>query len=498
MSQTAPNILFLMTDQHRVDTLPCYGNRVVSTPNLDRIAGGGTRFDRMYTPTAICTPARASLMTGRQPFRHGLLVNPERGHGQIELPEGVPTWSQVLARAGYNVGYSGKWHVGRDLGPDHYGMEGEHMPGALNPFDYPPYAAWLDKHGLPPFGTRDAVFSAAPNRSGRGHLFAARLTQPFEATVENYIADRALGLLDHYVAEYRDAGKPFMLTASWFGPHLPYLIPDRYYDMYDPADVELPASFAEDFVGKPPIQRRYSEYWGVDGFSRDEWRKLVAVYWGYVTLIDDAVGRLLEALDAHGLWDETNIAFTADHGEFTGAHRLHDKGPGMYEDIYRIPGLLRMPGHAPQVRTELVSLVDLAATFLDLAGAGDGMQTDGRSLVPLVRGEAVPDWRREIVAEFHGHHFPYSQRMIRDDRHKLVVSPESVNELYDLETDPDELHNLYEAPAYRAIRDGLAGRLYRVLVERGDPAYSWLTYMAPIGAARVGDVDGVADRVFEG
>jgi len=497
MPSTSPNTLFLMTDQHRVDTLPCYGNRVVRTPNLDRIAGSGTRFERMYTPTAICTPARASLITGLQPFRHGLLVNPERGRGQVELPEGVPTWSQTLADAGYNVGHSGKWHVGRDFGPDHYGIEGEHMPGALNPFDFPPYTAWLAEQGLPPFGTCDAVFSTAPNGTGRGHLFAARLTQPFEATVENYIAERALTLLERYAAEYRATGKPFVLTASWFGPHLPYLIPDRYFDMYDPADVELPASFAESFAGKPPIQKRYSEYWGADNFTRDEWRKLIAVYWGYVTMIDDAIGRLLAGLDAHGLWDETNIIFTADHGEFTGAHRMHDKGPGMYEDIYRIPGLVRIPGEAPQVRSELVSLIDISATLLDLGGAAGAMPTDGRSLVPLVRGEAVPDWRHEIVAEFHGHHFPYSQRMLRDDRYKLVVSPESVNELYDLETDPDELRNLYDEPDYETVRDGLAQRLYRELVERDDPAFSWLTYMAPIGAARVGDVDGVADRVYQ-
>jgi arylsulfatase A-like enzyme len=189
--------------------------------------------------------------------------------------------------------------------------------------------------------------------------------------------------------------------------------------------------------------------------------------------------------------------FTADHGEFTGAHRMHDKGPGMYEDIYRIPGLLRIPGHRPQARSELVSLIDLTTTLLDFAGLDGAMPTDGRSVAPLVRGEIVPDWRNEIVTEFHGHHFPYAQRMICDARYKLVVSPESINELYDLQDDPDELVNLYEDEAHRAIRDGLAGRLYRELVDRGDPTFSWLTYMAPIGDARVGDVDGVADRVYQ-
>jgi arylsulfatase A-like enzyme len=495
MVAAARNTLFLMTDQHRVDTLPFYGNRTVRTPALSRIAATATRFDRMYTPTAICTPARASLLTGLQPFRHGLLVNPERGQGQVELPDGIATWSGALAAAGYNVGHAGKWHVGRDRGPEHYGIQGEHMPGALNPFDYLPYRAWLAENGLPGFAARGGMFSKAANRAGRGHLFAARLEQPYEATIENFIADRALALLEPFAAEFRRAGRPFVLTASWFGPHLPYLIPDDYFDLYDPADVALPASFAETFAGKPAVQKRYSEYWGVDCFTPDEWRKLIAVYWGYVTLIDHAIGRLLDALDALGLWDDTNIIFTADHGEFTGAHRLHDKGPGMYEDIYRIPGLIRVPGGPSQVRSELVSLIDLPATLLDIAGIPDAMATDGRSLLPIVLGESSPGWRSDIVAEFHGHHFPYAQRMIRDERYKLVVNPESVDELYDLALDPHELRNVHDAPAYRDIRDELSARLYRELVARGDPAYSWMTYMSPIGSARAGDMDGVADRV---
>jgi arylsulfatase A-like enzyme len=166
----------------------------------------------------------------------------------------------------------------------------------------------------------------------------------------------------------------------------------------------------------------------------------------------------------------------------------------MYEDIYRIPGLVSVPGGSPQARGELVSLIDLPATLLDIAGIPDALTTDGRSLLPLVLGE-TPGWRSEIVAEFHGHHFAYAQRMIRDERYKLVVNPESIDELYDLALDPDELRNVHDVPTYRAIREELCARLYRELVARGDPAYSWMTYMSPIGGARAGDMDGVADRV---
>ncbi|MES9604047.1 sulfatase-like hydrolase/transferase [Actinomadura sp. NPDC000929] len=484
------NVLILMTDQHRVDTLGCYGNPVVRTPALDGLAAEGTRFDRFYTPTAICTPARASLFTGTHPFRHGLLVNPERNGGaKDEVDDDFPTLVRPLLGAGYNVGHVGKWHIGRERGPEYYGMDGEHLPGALNPFHHPSYQAWLKDNGHPPFKVRDAVFGKAPNDSGRGHLIAGRLEQPAEATVERFLADRTIELIDRYA----DDGRPFALTCSWYGPHLPYLLPDAYYDLYDPADVPLPASMAETFAGKPDVQRRYAEYWSADHFDADAWRKLIAVYWGYVTMIDEQAGRILDRLRERGLWDDTAVVFTADHGEFTGAHRLNDKGPAMYEDIYRIPGIIRVPGAPVRAVDEFATLIDLHPTILDLAGLPPGDPCDGRSLLPLIRGEDDP--RPEVVAEFHGHHFPYSQRMIRDRRHKLVFNPESVHELYDLEDDPHELRNVYSAPAYADVRRDMTGRLYRELLRRGDPAYTWMSYMADIGAGRAPDVDGVADEV---
>src|SRR5690606_10846085 len=135
----------------------------------------------------------------------------------------------------------------------------------------------------------------------------------------------------------------------------------------------------------------------------------------------EQIGRVMDALERLGLVDDTAVFFTCDHGEFTGSHRLHDKGPAMYEDIYRTPGILRVPGgRAGQVRTEFVSLLDATATILDLAGIDPSPAIDSRSLLPMARGEQQPDWAQDIVCEFHGHHFPYPQRMLRDDHHKLV------------------------------------------------------------------------------
>jgi arylsulfatase A-like enzyme len=467
-----------MTDQHRVDTLGCYGNPHVATPNLDRLAATGTRFDRFYTPTAICTPARASLLTGQAPFRHRLLANHERNVGYLEdLREDAFTFPESLAERDYQLGLIGKWHVGTHRNAASYGFEGPDLPGWHNPVDHPDYLAYLEERGLPPYRITEPVRGTTPN-GNPGNLLAARLQQPVEATFEYYLATRAIEQLEKYAAD----GRPFFLATHFFGPHLPYLLPDAYYDRYDPGLVDLPPSIAETFEGKPPVQRNYSAHWAFDTMPLDVTRKLIAVYWGYVTLVDEQIGRILTRLDELGLTDDTAVFFTADHGEFTGAHRLHDKGPAMYEDIYRIPGIIRVPGQPPQVREEFATLTDCTATLLELAGSDPAPATDSRSLLPLVRGEH-PDWPRELLAEFHGHHFPYPQRMLRDERYKLVVNPESVNELYDLAADPHELSNRYDHPELAAVRRRLMRRMYDLLRERGDNFYHWMTPMYDIGTS---------------
>ncbi|MGP4006008.1 sulfatase-like hydrolase/transferase [Streptomyces sp. 4N124] len=471
------NVLFLMTDQHRVDTLGCYGNPHINTPHLDRLAATGTRFDRFYTPTAICAPARASLLTGQAPFRHRLLANYERNVGYLEdLREDAFTYPAALAERDHQLGLIGKWHVGTHRSAASYGFDGPDLPGWHNPVDHPDYLAYLEERNLPPYRITEPVRGTTPN-GNPGNLLAARLQQPVEATFEHYLATRAIEQLEKYAAD----GRPFFLATHFFGPHLPYLLPDAYYDLYDPELVELPPSIAETFEGKPPVQRNYSAHWAFDTMPLEATRKLIAVYWGYVTLIDAQIGRILTRLDELGLTDDTSVFFTADHGEFTGAHRLHDKGPAMYEDIYRIPGIIRVPGQPPQVRQEFVTLTDCTATILDLAGCDTSPATDSRSLLPLVRGEH-PQWPAELLAEFHGHHFPYPQRMLRDDRYKLVVNPESVNELYDLRADPHELVNRYDRPELADVRRRLMRRLYDLLRERGDNFYHWMTSMVDIGA----------------
>lgn len=480
MGAARQNILFLMTDQQRIDTLGCYGNRTGHTPHLDALASRGTVFERAYTPTAICTPARASLLTGLHPFEHGLLSNYEWNSGhREELPDGTPTFAEALAGQGYRLGHVGKWHVGRHQGPEHFGFEGLHLPGALNTFDHPAYTEWLAQQGQGDFTVVDAVYGTQPDGT-RGHLVAGVADQPTEATFEAWLADQTIAKLREFAAGAREGDEPFFLACHLFGPHLPYLIPRQWYDLVDPEAVELPGSFAETFAGKPLVQQAYAEYWTTASFTPEEWRKLIAVYWGYVALIDHQFGRILAELDALGLAGSTTVLFTADHGEFTGAHRLNDKGPAMYEDIYRIPLVVAEPGQQGRRAAEFVSLQDVTATFCDVAGA-DASGVRGRSLLPACREDGLPaDWRTEVVCEFHGHHFPYAQRMIRTDRYKYVANPEGIDEFYDLHADPDELVNAVNVPVYAEPVAEHRLRLYRELVRRGDRFAQWLAFSAGI------------------
>lgn len=477
----ARNILFLMTDQHRADTLGAYGNQLAATPVLDELARTGTRFDRWYTPTAICTPARASLLTGQAPFRHKVLANHERNVGYLEdLPEGQFTFSEALREKGYNCGLVGKWHIGNEKRAADFGFDGPDLPGWHNPVENEDYLAYLADNGLPPYEISDRMRGTLPN-GGPGNLLAARLHQPLEATFEHYLATRAIELMERYAADVEQHDKPFFLELSFYGPHLPYIVPNEYFDMFDPADIELPKSITEDFVNKPPVQKNYSAHWTFDTMALEDSRKLIAVYWGYVAMIDQEIGRVMDAMERLGLTDSTAVFFTCDHGEFTGSHRLHDKGPAMYEDIYRTPGILRVPG-SPEgvVRTEFVSLLDATATILELAGIDPAPAVDSRSLLPLVRNEDVA-WQEDIVCEFHGHHFPYPQRMLRNDRFKLIVNPDSTNELYDFESDPDELVNRYDDPLLADIQSQMMRRLYLLLRERGDKFFHWMTSMYDVG-----------------
>lgn len=477
------NILLLVTDQHRVDTIGCYGNRICETPALNCLAVEGTRFAAAFTPTAICTPVRASLVTGVHPFPHNLLGNFERNVGHIEeLDDTYPSFAYALQDAGYRTGHVGKWHVGKDRGPAEFGFEGVHYPGGGNPVEHPDYVAWLDERQFPPYRISEEMRGTFPNAQP-GNLLAGVLDQPADATSEAFLADQAIRQLREYAVSWWDQQQPFFLAVHWFGPHLPCCIPRDYFARYDADSIEFPRSIAATFANKPRVQAQYSAHWAFDSLPLEAWRRLTAAYWGYVALIDEQIQHVLDTARKLGLWDPTAVIFIADHGEFTGSHRLNDKGTAMYDDIYRIPMIARVPvALSGRVDQRFASFLDLAPTILDLAGVEIPDHMDGRSLLPVVRDEDDVAWRDAIFAEFHGHHFPCPQRMIRTGRYKLVVNPSDLNELYDLEADLDEMHNQYSHPELREARISCLPGFIMELRYRGDNFYHWMTTMYEVGA----------------
>jgi arylsulfatase A-like enzyme len=477
--ESRPNILLLLTDQHRRDSLGCYGSPVCRTPNLDRVAAEGVRFEESFTNTAICTAVRATLLTGLEPHQHGMLANFERNVGYPwELPDGLVPFSHHLSQVGYRCGVVGKWHLGLRRGPEACGFEGLHFPGWDAPKTHPAYEAYLKEHSLPRWSVRDPIRGTFPN--GKPSIALAGIYDgPLEGTYPYYLAELTIERLNEYARHRERTGQPFFLRTDFFGPHLPYYLPQLYADLYDPGLVEPTASMRETFAHKPRVHRWYSQHWAFDTYPWETWQKIVAMFWGYVTLIDEQIGRILATVDELGLAEDTALIFSADHAGFVGNHRLSDKGPMMYDDIYRIPMLARWPGHTPAGSgcQAMVTLMDLMPTFLDLAGARIPDHIAGRSLRPLLDGESPADWPEAVFLQFHGHHFPYPQRAIRTRTHKLVVNPPDINELYDLERDPHELENRIDDPAYAPVRRELMQQLYRHLVASGDNFYHWMTTM---------------------
>ncbi|AGB14757.1 arylsulfatase A family protein [Halovivax ruber XH-70] len=472
MADAPPNILLALTDQERYDVSAPEGPPV-ETPAMDRLAAAGMRFTNATTPTSICTSARASLLTGQFPHGHGMLNNHHEGDAiRSNLDPEIPTFSQQLAEAGYALTYTGKWHVGHEATPEKFGFayrggSDDHHDDALDDA----FARYREERGLPlgEIEFSDAIYTAGED----GTLVAATTPVPVEATRAHFLADRTI----EAIGAHSDAGRPFFHRADFYGPHHPYVIPEPYASMYDPADVSLPASYAETFDGKPRAHEQFLGYRGVADFDRETWREVLAKYWGFVSLIDDEFGRVIDALDDHGLADDTVVVHAADHGDFVGGHRQFNKGPLMYDDTYRIPLQVRWPGEIePGTTCEApVHVHDLAATFCELADVPVPESFHARSLVPLLSGRRPHAWPDSTFGQYSGEEFGlYTQRLVRTERYTFVYNGPDVNELYDREADPAQLQNLIDHPDYADVRGELADRLVAWMDATDDPYRKWV------------------------
>jgi len=462
------NIVLIQTDQQRRDSLPAYGNTVVETPTIDRLAREGVVFDNCFTPAPLCSPARASLLTGKFPTHHGILRNPESGSpAGRDFVGRHTTFSEVLSDRGYDCTHVGKWHVGTELRPDECGFTGVYYPGYGYPDEHEHYLAYLEKIGVGGFKLRDQVYGKYKDgRDKEVFIMSAVQEGGVEASVPCYLANQALDAIRGAHA----AKKDFFVRCDFWGPHVPYIIPQEYMDKYAPGDIPKYPNFEDALEGKPPVQQMMKDYWGVQDFGWEEWSRLVAACYGYISLIDDQVGRIVSLLDELGIREETAIFFTSDHGGMVGAHGLCDKGAYLYDEICRIPLIASVPGLKGGTRNDAyVYNMDLMPTFLDVAGEPVPGGIDAASLFPLLDGSA--DRVRDPVAytEFYGHQIPCFQRIIRTDDYKYIFNGADRDELYDLRKDPGELANVIAEPGYAGILKDALERMHATITEMKDP-----------------------------
>ncbi len=517
-----PNFLFIITDQHRADHLGCYGNTVVQTPNIDGIAAAGTQFERFYVANPICMPNRASIMTGRMSSVHGAR------HNGIPLSRDHTTFVELLRDAGYRTGLIGKSHLQsftglpatnrfepaegryvpspelRDaykhnrhssdydleilqtwdrplserINEDFYGFE--HVEIAADHADQASgdYLLWA-RQQHPCFDS----LTGAENALTDNRIIAPqawRTAVPEELYSTNWIADRA----ENWLSEQSNDDAPFFLQMSFPDPHHPFTPPGKYWDMYDPADVTLPASFGKGDL--PPI-RTMREALKTGSDPRDnqnpfavterEAREIIALTYGMITMIDDAIGRVLDRLETLGLAEDTVVIFTSDHGDYMGDHGLMLKLLLHYQSIIRVPFLWKDPKQPAQSATSqaLASSIDISATILDHANIQPFNGLQGRNLFGTDPPPAIiveEDSQRSMT----GFERPQRVRTVVSDRYRMSLREgETWSELYDLHDDPLEMHNLFDNPDYSGVRHRLTETMLRRMIELQDraplPAY---------------------------
>jgi arylsulfatase A-like enzyme len=466
------NVLFLMTDQHNHMCLRAAGNPLIHTPNLDRLAAEGVMFTHTYCPTPFCSPTRASIITGLYPHRHGLNRN-THGPEHWLRENRFPTTEGILHDAGYATAHCGKWHVGDkgDLacyesdgypGPGFHEYMNEHCPKENFATEEGDAELWGRPVAMTP-AVQEAhkKYVVWERRSKQDIAVIGRTKIPLECYPEANITRLTLNEIE------RQKDGPWMITCSWSPPHAEWVCPDPYYSMYDPAGVPLPDNldncppWYEENVGK-----KLGTMLEPEGI-----REYIRCYYGQVSYIDHFVGQILDKLEELGLAEKTLVIFTSDHGDMQGGHGIVGKSiAGFYENIARVPFLMRMPGKIEPgtVIDTRVSLVDMMPTILDYAGKAAPENINGRSLRPLIEGE-----RKEDGLTFCERTSPENRwimRMVRDDRWKYTYrSAGGGNELYDLENDPEENENRYGEPTLEPVVKRLHEALRQWMEETGDP-----------------------------
>jgi choline-sulfatase len=427
MKTDRPNILLLMTDQQRPDSLGCYGSKEALTPNLDALAEAGVVFDNCYVSNPVCCPSRYSLCTGRYPHNHGVTANWKAPHPW------ETSFGHVLSRHGYQTAAIGKMHFTPWF--DRFGFDGRVIAEAkfhTNCDD--DYERFLRKHG-----TSRAELYDFQSESYIQNCTAVASRVPVDLHIDSFVGAS--------VCEYIEkTDGPFFLFASFLSPHNPYDPPAPYDTMFD--DVELPLrNMGEGETSRKPdvaynyINERLHMPYKSDEITEVQVRAMKKAYYGLNTLVDDWIGRIIRALKDKGIYENTVILYTSDHGDLLGDHGLFYK-QCFYEQSVKAPLIIHAPERfAPGRSAAMVENIDIFSTVCDLGCADPGEGRQGISLLPLLENSSRRDGHR--AAAFSENYFG---RMVRWGDWKMIYYPgRSVGELYNLNDDPDEQDNLWDA-----------------------------------------------------
>lgn len=475
---TKPNILIVMTDHQRADT--ALADHPSITPNLDRLAEEGVTFTNTYCPSPHCCPSRATFFSGLYPSRHGIWNNIcNRQALSTGLNEGVRLFSEDLAETGYNLHYTGKWHVSIEESPGERGWTEHSVSGAQGTL-----------HGVTWDHYRELAQQPDATERGEGEIlrpgygtFRLYGTAERKNDHDQTVCREALEL----IPQLAEAGEPWGLYVGFRGPHDPYVVPQRYLDLYDIDDVLLPASYYDEMADKPAIYGRMRDM-RFGQLSEREVREGIRHFWAYCTYLDDMFGQILRALEETGQADNTLVLYTSDHGDYVGEHGLFAKGIPCFKGAYQIPAVVRWPAEISNPGRHVdafVSEADFAPTFLDVAGCTTDRHFAGASLLPFLTDELPAVWRDAIHTQCNGVELYYTQRSVMTREFRYTFNGFDRDELYDLRSDPDEMHNLADDPAYEPVKREMCGRMWRFAYEEDDSAINpYVTVgLAPYGPA---------------
>ena len=487
---TKPNIVWLMSDHlvyahHKAQT----GYPQLAT--FDRLAAEGMAFDNAFSVCPLCQPARASMLTGVYPHRHGMTLNDGDTGAKTDHDPDAKLFNHYLQQAGYRTGYFGKWHNGVARVAQDYGFEGFSMPGYGHPYYSDEYAAYLVEMGLPePEVTLEWAYEG-PEWAGQT-IKLKDFPRPYESPyfmmessgvlntpLETHEAYFLAHLATCWLEEVVQGDAPFFLRFDTWGPHLPFYVTEPFLNTVNPDDIPLYPNHNSTLAHRPAHHRALLDFRQRVGASAhwhswQDWQRVLARCHEHAALVDAAVGRVVAALERLGVLDNTLILYTTDHGGALASNGgLVDKGWLMTEETVRIPLAARWPGQiAPGSRSEkLVMNMDLVPTVLAAAGAAMPEVMDGACLQPLWEGEetAVSAWRNELMLQHHGHYREsHFQRQLRLDSYKYVAHLDDLDELYDLQADPYELENLVNEPRCAALLADMRRRLHGQMVQFAD------------------------------